>query len=38
MSETLMAAAPIAGDEPTKTYRGASIEELLPQIRADLGP
>jgi flagellar biosynthesis protein FlhF len=22
----------------TKTYRGASIEELLPQIRADLGP
>jgi flagellar biosynthesis GTPase FlhF len=38
MSETLMAAAPIAGAEPTKTYRGASIEELLPRIRADLGP
>jgi flagellar biosynthesis GTPase FlhF len=38
MSETLMAAAPTAGDQPTKTYRGASIEELLPQIRADLGP
>jgi flagellar biosynthesis GTPase FlhF len=38
MSETLMAAAPIAGDERTKTYRGASIEELLPRIRADLGP
>ena len=37
MSETLMAADPIAG-ERTKTYRGASIEELLPRIRADLGP
>ncbi|MFT3865971.1 MAG: hypothetical protein QM729_17025 [Solirubrobacterales bacterium] len=32
MSETLMA------DGQIKTYRGASIEELLPQIRADLGP
>jgi flagellar biosynthesis GTPase FlhF len=38
MSETLMATAPSAGDAPTKTYRGTSIEELLPQIRADLGP
>lgn len=33
-----MAADPITGAERTKTYRGASIEELLPQIRADLGP
>lgn len=32
MSETLMA------DGQIKTYRGASIEELLPQIRAELGP
>jgi flagellar biosynthesis GTPase FlhF len=32
MSETLMA------DGQVKTYRGASVEELLPQIRADLGP
>ncbi|MBS1862433.1 MAG: hypothetical protein JSS68_12060 [Actinobacteria bacterium] len=38
MSETLMAADPITGTERTKTYRGASVEELLPQIRADLGP
>jgi flagellar biosynthesis protein FlhF len=38
MSETLMAADPIAGDDRKKTYRGASIEELLPRIRADLGP
>jgi flagellar biosynthesis GTPase FlhF len=38
MSETLMATAPSAGDAPTKTYRGTSIEELLPRIRADLGP
>jgi hypothetical protein len=38
MSETLMAADPIAGEAQVKTYRGASIEELLPQIRADLGP
>ncbi|HEX4752467.1 MAG TPA: hypothetical protein VH268_06185 [Solirubrobacterales bacterium] len=32
MSETLMA------DGQVKTYRGASIEELLPRVRADLGP
>ncbi len=32
MSETLTA------DGQTKTYRGASIEKLLPQIRAELGP
>ena len=33
MSETLTA------DEPDdKTYRGSSIEELLPRIRAELGP
>jgi flagellar biosynthesis GTPase FlhF len=42
MSDVLVAADPIAGDDQTKTetktYRGASIEELLPQIRADLGP
>jgi flagellar biosynthesis GTPase FlhF len=38
MNETLMAADPIAGDDQIKTYRGASIEELLPRIRADLGP
>jgi flagellar biosynthesis protein FlhF len=38
MSETLMAADPIAADDRKKTYRGASIEELLPRIRADLGP
>jgi flagellar biosynthesis protein FlhF len=38
MSETLMAADPIAGEAQMKTYRGASIEELLPQVRADLGP
>jgi len=31
MSDVLVAAE-------TKTYRGTSIEELLPQIRADLGP
>jgi flagellar biosynthesis protein FlhF len=39
MSDVLVAADPIAGDDQTKTktYRGASIEELLPQIRADLG-
>lgn len=33
MSDTLMAA-----EGQIKTYRGASIEELLPQIRAELGP
>jgi flagellar biosynthesis GTPase FlhF len=42
MSDVLVAADPIAGDDQiqtkTKTYRGASIEELLPQIRAELGP
>ncbi|HEY2055724.1 MAG TPA: hypothetical protein VGH14_17470 [Solirubrobacterales bacterium] len=38
MSDVLVAADPIAGDDQMKTYRGASIEELLPQIRADLGP
>jgi flagellar biosynthesis GTPase FlhF len=41
MSDVLVAADPIAGDDQTtktKTYRGASIEELLPRIRADLGP
>ncbi|HEY2477634.1 MAG TPA: hypothetical protein VGI17_02795 [Solirubrobacterales bacterium] len=38
MSETLIAADPITGDDKVKTYRGASIEEVLPQIRADLGP
>ncbi len=38
MSESLMAADPIAADDRKKTYRGASIEELLPRIRADLGP
>jgi flagellar biosynthesis GTPase FlhF len=38
MSEMLMAADPSTGDDQTKTYRGASIEELLPRIRADLGP
>lgn len=40
MSDVLLAADPIAGDDQTKTktYRGASIEELLPQIRAELGP
>ncbi len=32
MTETLTA------DGQTKTYRGASIEKLLPQIRAELGP
>ncbi len=32
MSETLVA------DGQVKTYRGGSIEELLPRIRADLGP
>jgi flagellar biosynthesis GTPase FlhF len=39
MSDVLVAADPIAGDDQTKTktYRGASIEELLPRIRADLG-
>lgn len=38
MSDVLVAADPIAGDDQMKTYRGASIEEVLPQIRADLGP
>ncbi|HEY2054305.1 MAG TPA: hypothetical protein VGH14_10265, partial [Solirubrobacterales bacterium] len=43
MTETLTAADPItvAGTdtEPkAKTYRGKSLEELLPRIRADLGP
>jgi flagellar biosynthesis GTPase FlhF len=38
MTETLMAADPSTGDDQIKTYRGESIEELLPQIRADLGP
>jgi flagellar biosynthesis GTPase FlhF len=42
MSDVLVAADPIAGDDQTKTetktYRGASIEELLPRIRAELGP
>jgi len=40
MSDVLVAADPIAGDDQTKTktYRGASIEELLPLVRADLGP
>ena len=40
MSDVLLAADPIAGDDQTKTktYRGASIEELLPLIRAELGP
>jgi flagellar biosynthesis protein FlhF len=33
MSDTLTAT-----DGQIKTYRGASIEELLPQIRAELGP
>lgn len=33
MSDTLMAA-----EGQIKTYRGASIEELLPRIRAELGP
>jgi flagellar biosynthesis protein FlhF len=38
MNEMLMAADPSTGDDQMKTYRGASIEELLPRIRADLGP
>jgi flagellar biosynthesis GTPase FlhF len=42
MSDVLVAADPIAGDDQTNsktmTYRGASIEELLPRIRAELGP
>ncbi len=39
MSDVLVAADPIAGDDQKmKTYRGASIEELLPRIRAELGP
>jgi len=49
MTETLTAADPIQGagtetnattaaDATVKTYRGKSIEELLPRIRADLGP
>ncbi len=49
MTETLTAADPItvagtdtktaaAPDPKVKTYRGKSLEELLPQIRADLGP
>ncbi|HVW45808.1 MAG TPA: hypothetical protein VHA76_02050 [Solirubrobacterales bacterium] len=49
MTETLTAADPIqvagaendttaTADAKVKTYRGRSIEELLPQIRADLGP
>lgn len=49
MTETLTAADPItvagtdtstaaATDTKVKTYRGKSLEELLPQIRADLGP
>jgi flagellar biosynthesis GTPase FlhF len=49
MTETLTAADPItvAGtdintaaspDTKVKTYRGKSLEELLPQIRAELGP
>jgi flagellar biosynthesis protein FlhF len=48
MTETLTAADPItvagtdtnttaAPDPKVKTYRGKSLEELLPQIRADLG-
>jgi flagellar biosynthesis GTPase FlhF len=48
MTETLTAAGPItvagadtntnaATDTKVKTYRGKSLEELLPQIRADLG-
>ncbi|HEX3359968.1 MAG TPA: hypothetical protein VHS74_03150, partial [Solirubrobacterales bacterium] len=47
MTETLTAADPItvgadtntdaATDTKVKTYRGKSIEELLPRIRADLG-
>ncbi len=43
MTDTLTAADPItvAGidtDTKVKTYRGKSLEELLPRIRADLGP
>jgi flagellar biosynthesis GTPase FlhF len=43
MTDTLTAADPttVAGietDTKVKTYRGKSLEELLPQIRADLGP
>jgi flagellar biosynthesis GTPase FlhF len=49
MTDTLTAADPItvagtdtksnaANDTKVKTYRGKSLEELLPRIRADLGP
>jgi flagellar biosynthesis protein FlhF len=32
------ATAPAAPDPKVKTYRGKSLEELLPRIRAELGP